>query len=416
MCYNGSMGMQSQQNKKHPKMPLAISGAAQDPDFRSPEAVAADEEKSPETATAGQVAGVDDRQAPFWRRLSKRQWIVIGVAFVIIAAGGTISALMLGGHKKTPKPAVKSSPIVKIQPAPTTVASNLSGLQVDPAVNQRPVTAVMIENSLDARPQSGLNLAGVVFEAVAEGGITRFVALYQDQSPAYIGPVRSVRPYYLQWLLGFDAAVAHVGGSPEAIQDVKAWGVKNLDQEYNGSYYQRITTRVAPHNVYTSIANLNALEAKLGYGAANYTGFERKADSPSKQPNATSINFAISGPLYNPHYDYNPATNTYARSENGKPHLVVDQNGGQVQLSPNVVVALVMPQSLESDHLHTQYGTIGSGAMYVFQDGTVTQGTWTKSSNTSQFVFKDTSGNPIKLNAGQTWITVLGSTAAVSYK
>jgi len=113
---------------------------------------------------------------------------------------------------------------------PTTEASKLTGVQVDPAVNQRPTTAVMIENSTAARPQSGLDQAGVVFEAIAEGGITRFEAIYQDSQPAYLGPVRSVRPYYIQWALGFDAAIAHVGGSPEALSDIKTWNAKDLDQ------------------------------------------------------------------------------------------------------------------------------------------------------------------------------------------
>ena len=91
--------------------------------------------------------------------------------------------------------------------------------------------------------QSGLAQAGVIFEAVAEGGITRYMALYQDTSPGYIGPIRnSARPYFIQWALGFDAAYAHVGGSPEAISDIQTWNVKDIDQFYNGSYYQRVTT------------------------------------------------------------------------------------------------------------------------------------------------------------------------------
>lgn len=387
--------------------------------FQTPESIAAEEEKHPETATVGQGNRLGAFTARLKKRFSKKQWIVIGCAFVVVAGAGVGTAIALSHHQKAPvKIVAKQKPKVPaaVAPLPTTVASTLDGLQVDPSVNQRPVTAVMIENSLDARPQSGLNQAGVVFEAIAEGGITRFMALYQDQTPSYIGPVRSVRPYYLEWLLGFDAAVAHVGGSPEAIADIAAWHVKNLDQEYNGSYYQRITSRVAPHNAYTSMANLNALEAKLGYGAANYTGFARKADAPSKTPTATSIDFDISSYDYNPHYDYDAATNSYLRSEAGKPHLVVDQNGAEAQIAPKVVIALIMPVGLESDGLHMQYGTIGSGTMYVFQDGTVEQGTWAKASNASQFVFKDTSGNIIKLNAGQTWITALGSTSDVSYK
>lgn len=348
---------------------------------------------------------------------TKKQWIIIGVVLsvIIVTAGGWWAWKVAHPANKSRVGGVQKA-AVKPAPGPTTVASNLTGLQVDPGVNQRPVTAVMIENSLDARPQSGLNQAGVVFEAVAEGGITRFLALFQDTAPDYIGPVRSARPYYLQWLQGFDASVAHVGGSPEALSDIKSWGIKDLDQFANGSYYTRITSRFAPHNVYTNMGNLNAIESKKGYGASKYTSFPRKAESPRKQPNVTSIDFAISSQTYNSHFDYNASNNTYTRSEGGSAHLQIDQAGTKFQITPKVVVALVMQQGIEADDLHTSYNTIGSGAMYVFQDGGVTQGIWNKTSGSAQFTFTGTDGQPIKLNAGQTWITVLGSASGVTYK
>jgi hypothetical protein len=354
----------------------------------------------------------------FWENWTKKHWwIASAIAFVIIAGGvtGTLLALHYDkadapAHHQTAK---KSTPV----PKPVPLVSTLTGLPISSAsVNQLPVTAVMIENSTFARPQSGLDQAGVVFEARAEGGITRFVALYQDSSPSYVGPVRSVRPYYLSWLLGFDAAVAHVGGSTEAIADLKAWAVKNLDQEANGSYFTRITSRAAPHNVYTSIANLNALESKLGYGTSHYTGFTRKAAAPATTPSVTSIDFNISSAAYAVHYDYNAATNSYERSEGGAPHMEVDQAGNKTQIAPKVVVALIMPESLEADGLHVQYGTIGSGPMYVFQDGNLEQGTWHKTANISQFTFTDAGGKTLALDAGQTWITVLGGSNLVSYK
>jgi hypothetical protein len=217
-----------------------------------------------------------------------------GVVAVLLIGGGTAYAML--HTSPAPKPVAKAvtKPKKTTPPAPTTVPSTLTGLPVAPSVNQRPVTAVMVENSTFARPQSGLDQAGVVFEAIAEGGITRFVALYQDTAPSYIGPVRSVRPYYLSWLDGFNAIVAHVGGSGEALQDINSWGIRDMNQFYNGSYFTRISSRVAPHNVYTSIARLNALEAADGYTTSHYTGFLRKAPSPSKHPTATTINFDIS--------------------------------------------------------------------------------------------------------------------------
>jgi len=269
----------------------------------------------------------------------------------------------------------------------------------------------MIENSLDARPQAGLGQAGVVFEAIAEGGITRFLALFQDTAPSDVGPIRSARPYYVQWAMGFDPGYAHVGGSPEALQDIKAWGVHDLDQFANGGSYHRVSSRAAPHNVYTAISTLNQLEASKGLTTSTFTGFARKKDAPAKVPTAKTINLNISGPSYNVHYDYDATTNSYARSEGGAPHIDANTNA---QIRPKVVVALVMPYGLEADDHHSSYGTIGSGAAYYFQDGTVTTGQWAKSDNASQFVFTDSAGQPMKFNAGQTWLTALGTPGAVT--
>ena len=406
--------------EKPQRAPLPVLDT-NEPAFRLPEDVAADD-----ASASAVTVGHHETHKKLKRRFkfslqalkpswppTKQQLIVLGV-IVLLLGGGVTYALT---HKTAPK-VVAQVKIAKVVPkpvVPTTVASTLTGLQVDPSVNQRPVTAVMVENSTDARPQSGLDQAGVIFEAIAEGGITRFLAIYQDTQPNYIGPVRSSRPYYLQWTLGFDAGYAHVGGSPEALQDIKTWNVRDLDQFYNSGAYQRITSRYAPHNVYTSIAELNTLEQSKGYTSSTFSGFARKPDSPSKTPNATSIDMTFSGPDFNTHYDYDASTNSYKRSEGGAAHMELNKDGTQVQITPKVLVALVMPYSLESDGYHSDYQTIGSGAASIFEDGTVVQGTWTKTSNTSQFTFSDSSGHPIKLNAGQTWISALATSLDISY-
>jgi hypothetical protein len=337
------------------------------------------------------------------------------VTVVLLISFGGFMALTLH-HPKPAVVAAKPKTTVKPVPkAPTTVPSALSGLPVDPTVNQRPVTGVMIENSQAARPQSGLGQgqASVVFEAIAEGGITRFLALFQDTAPENVGPIRSARPYYEQWALGFDASYAHVGGSPEALADIKAWGVKDLDQFHNSGSYHRIASREAPHNVYTGIPTLNQLEASKGYTTSNYKGFVRKpAESPSKQVAARTINIAISGPVYNVHYDYNPATNSYNRSEGGAPHIDANTNA---QISPKVVITLAMPYAIMADGYHSAYNTIGSGQATIFQDGIVTVGQWNKPSANEQFIFTDSAGKTIPLNPGQTWLTAIGNPANVTY-
>jgi len=274
----------------------------------------------------------------------------------------------------------------------------------------------MIENSDDARPQSGLSQAGVIFEALAEGGITRFMALYEEGQPNSIGPIRSARPYFIDWLAPFDAAYAHVGGSPAGLAEISTLNIKDMDEFYNGNSYTRITSREAPHNVYTSLSSLLSLEQSKGWASSNFVGFPRKADAPSKSSTVNNINLNISSLDMAVNYQYDPVLNSYKRSEGGA--AMVDANTGQ-QLEPKVVIAIVVPWTdgaLDSSGAYyTDYSDIGSGTAYVFQDGIVTQGTWEKSSQTSQIQFISSSGAPIQLNAGQTWITAVGSVSEVSY-
>jgi hypothetical protein len=388
--------------------------------FRTPDEVAADqplENSSDETPvrvtapdkSAGDPGGGWKEKLKLHWPPGKKEWITALVVLLLIVGGGAAWAMT---HKAKPKPATLK-PIPKVTPQTKTVPSTLTGLPVDPSVNQRTVTGIMIENSTDARPQSGLGQAGVVFEAIAEGGITRFLALFQDTAPDNVGPIRSARPYYELWNLGFDAGYAHVGGSPEALADIRAWNVRDLDQFANAGSYHRIAERAAPHNVYTSIAALNQLEVAKGYTTSKYTGFARKPkDTPSKAPNAKTIDISISGPVYGVHYDYDAASNSYKRSEGGAPHIDANTN---TQISPKVVIAMVMPYSIEEDGYHSSYNTIGSGQVFVFQDGIVSTGTWAKSSGYTQFTFTDGAGKPIKLNPGQTWLTAVGSAANVAY-
>jgi len=397
--------------------PLHEQARAVEPGFKTPEETAA-EAPTPTEPTLVEH-DTPSRKWYQWRPTwppTRKQAIIYSVVAVVLAFG--VGAGWTLTHHKRAVVAVTTKKTLKKVAPPVPIYSKLTGLQItDASLNQKPVTAVMIENSLDARPQSGLGDAGVVFEAVAEGGVTRFMAVYQDTAPTNLGPVRSARPYYVSWALGFDAAYGHVGGSEDALNDIKAWGVHDMNQFYNGGYYHRISSRDAPHNVYTGVDVLNQLEAKNGY-TSTYTGFTHATkEAPSKQPSPTSISLSLSGPLYDPSYTYNPATNSYDRAENGAPH--VDANTNK-QLSPKVVIAMVVPLGRgaldASGAYYSDYTTIGTGQAYIFQNGTLTQATWTKSSNNAQIAFTDASGQPIALAPGQAWITAVSSAGGVHYQ
>jgi hypothetical protein len=201
------------------------------------------------------------------------------------------------------------------------------------------------------------------------------------------------------------------------LSEVRSGSFRDLDQFFNGNYFVRVSSRAAPHNVYTSFDQLDKLNQLKGYTSSKFTSFQRKKDAKLTTPTAKSINLAISGYSYNVHYDYDATSNTYMRSEGGAAHVATvsatDKTGQQ--LHPKVVIALIMDSGIDADGQHTDYTTTGSGTMYVFQDGGVTQGTWNKAGTTSQFVFTDASNNSIKFDAGQTWFTVLGASNMVSY-
>lgn len=400
----------------------------QTPAFVPPDRIAADEDvidmsdaddsaapitESKPPRKRGKVSAFFGGLADWWGNRSLFQKILITLSILLLVGAAATGLYLTVLKKPAPKAVTVQKQEVKPEPPkPTTEASQLTGMQVPIGTNQTPVTAIMIENSPDARPQSGLKDAGVVFEAIAEGGITRFLTLFQEAQPDYVGPVRSVRPYYIQWFRGFDASIAHVGGSAVALQILRTQGLKDLDQFFNPAPYWRITQRYAPHNMYTSVPKLLALEHSKGYNTSNFTGFARKAEKPAATPTAKAIDFAISSPLYYAHYDYNATTNSYLRSEGGKPHI--DEKSG-AQLNPKVVIGLVMPQGIDPDGLHTAYNTIGTGKAYIFQDGTVTVGTWSKDSDTTNFRFGDANGAPLGLNPGQTWLTVVGDSKYVTY-
>lgn len=354
-------------------------------------------------------------KAPNWFRRHKKLAIILSIFIVIIIGGGVATALYFFNQKTpTPTPA-KVTEKPKPAPEPIKYYSPLTGnLVANEAATTQAVTGIMIENSPDARPQSGLKDSGVVFEAIAEGGITRFLVIYQEQKPQLIGPVRSVRMYYIDWIAAFNASVAHIGGSYQALQEVRNGNYRDIDQFFNAGSYWRATDRYAPHNVYTSFEKLDALNSAKGYTTSSFKGFTRKDSKGLEVPAASQINVTISSATFNSAYTYNAATNTYDRSQAGAPHT--DREQGQI--SPRVVIVMKVPMRLVlEDGYREQIDSIGSGSAYIFQDGGVNEVTWAKTAKTEQITFTDAEGKDVPLARGQTWITAVpADTGGVSWQ
>lgn len=346
-----------------------------------------------------------------WIKQHRTLAIIIGGILLVGIAGGVTFFLL---NQKTPEISY-SAQKPKPKPKPIVYYSPLTGLPVtDEAATRQAVTAIMLENSPDARPQSGLKQSGVVYEAIAEGGITRFLTLHQQDKPQLIGPVRSLRMYYVDWLAAYNASIAHVGGSAAALKEVRNGSYRDIDQFFNGGSYWRATDRYAPHNVYTSFEKLDALNKTKGFTESSFKAPTRVDGKVSETPNATNVTINISGPLYNTSYTYDKENNRYNRFLAGIPHT--DREDGAI--TPSVVVAMkvTMTRVLE-DGYREDIKAIGSGQAVIFQNGVAQEVIWTKPSRGEPITFTDTTGKEVPLIRGQIWITAVPtSTGSVAWQ
>lgn len=291
---------------------------------------------------------------------------------------------------------------------PATLASvirhPLTGARISSELAELPqVFGVMIENSADAWPLSGVDGAFLVFEAPVEGNIPRFLAFYsEDQSVAKIGPVRSARDYFLDWNGEFDSIYAHVGGSPQALERIREDGIMDLDQFFQSEYfYRNELTRYAPHNVYTTTDDLvNAIaeiDEKYEHDVPTYDVW-RFTDGTSENESSSIIHLDWSNSSgYNVDWVYEPSTNTYGRKQ-----------GGNAYTANNVVVLETSVDVIAGDDKgRKELITIGTGEMHLFQNGIEIIGAWKKPSVEERLRFYDDEGNEIIMNAGTTWIEVI---------
>lgn len=311
---------------------------------------------------------------------------------------------------------------------------------------RRPL-AVMIENHVESRPQSGLSSADVVYEAVAEGGITRFMGVYLCKfNDVQLGPVRSARTYFLSSVLEYDALYAHVGGAntpgpADALGQIIQYNIKDLNQFSIGfptfwRDYQRLGRAVATeHTMYSSTHKLWAVGEKKGWTAtasatttlgrkpgpavrwdANFEPWKFKDDQKGQSTNKIEVTFWESQKDYMVEWNYDSSCNCYKRNNGGSEHK--DLNNDK-QLAPKNIVVRFMKQSNANDgypgNVHLLYQNTGQGKALVFQDGKVTEATWNKANRNSREKFLDKSGKEITFNRGQIWLQIVPEGSKVVY-
>ncbi|MCL4393641.1 MAG: DUF3048 domain-containing protein, partial [Chloroflexi bacterium] len=319
----------------------------------------------------------------------------------------TVVVAMTRPAKKPVKLARRSEPArqVSAKPQEPEAFDPLDGLPSTAALAARRPIAVMVENfDPDARPQSGLDKASMVYETVAEGGITRFMAVYLSGKADIVGPIRSAREYYANWAKGLDAIYIHCGGSPGGYDTIASLGLNDIDQIRWSAGFWRSNDRYAPHNLYSSTKNLRDQAAAKGYATqAPAPAYSFKDDPPlAGRPAAQAISVDFSSPAYRVKYVYRRDTNSYLRYMGGAPHT--DAVTGKQLTVKNIAVMYAKIWPLNDDENRMGVQSTGGGDAVVIQDGQVITGAWKRNAPSDAVRFYDSTGGEIKLDRGQTWI------------
>ncbi|MBP2000871.1 hypothetical protein J2Z69_001902 [Paenibacillus shirakamiensis] len=303
------------------------------------------------------------------------------------------------------------------KPAPvegdtTPLVSKLTGRPQDQAqANTRPL-AVMVNNAPAARPQSGLLEADIVYEVLAEGGITRLVAIYQSSlKETKVGPIRSIRPYLIDLGESYHGVLVHAGGSTDAYALIQTLHKEDLDEISNaGAYFWRDKSRKAPHNLYSNPQKLLAGAKKRGYALIDdqvpaYTFYSDKNSALPEGSAVAGIEIKFLLNNYKVSYRHNASTHMYARFINGQPHK--DLDSGKQLTAMNIVVLGANHKTLDNVG-RLSVDMESGGKALLFQRGKVIRGEWVHKKNDIIRFMKD--GKEVPFYPGQTYFNIVPNT------
>jgi len=334
---------------------------------------------------------------------SKGAKIALAVIPILIIAGYFGFVSLNKDEKK--KVATTESTTTTTKEKKKEIIAPLTGLVDETGLSEtRPALAVKIGNNAEARPQAGINEADIIYEEIVEGGVTRYMAIYNSQVPARVGPVRSVRGMDPNIALNWGGIFAYSGGAPQNETKIKGTkGIVALNETAAGDGMKRDSARGAPNNLYVQTATMFVKGGTPIPPKAQFT-FSAKpitvGDPALKFEIGFKSGFACT-------WQYDAATNKYLRFYGTKP--VVDQEGKQVAASNVVVQTIVYPSESEGV-------TTGSGKVQIFRDGKMLTGTWNRPNNSNPAEYLDAKGSKIALTPGQTWVELASASTPVTLK
>jgi hypothetical protein len=279
-----------------------------------------------------------------------------------------------------------------------------------PTKGVRPV-AVMIDNGgTKCLPQGGLDMAQIIYEILVEGGITRLMPLFWDEYPEMVGPVRSSRHYFLDYVMEHNAIYIHFGWSPMAKRDISKYKINNANGVANGGEIFHDITKIRGNcqDSYTSMESIMGYVKKAGYKTQTEKSqvFEYNIQdvTPFEGYEAKIVNLKYSH--YSCSYEYDAAKSTYKRFRNGKPHM--ERVSGKQLKAKNIIIQYMKNYDIKGDTEGRQeLITTGSGNGYYITCGKAIKIKWSKTSRNSPTNYTNEEGKKIMLNPGQAWIQIM---------
>jgi hypothetical protein len=354
----------------------------------------------------------------FLRRLTRNQkriLLIVG-ALVLVSASVVGGMLVARQINRVYEPEAEQE-AEEDEVAQETNFAPLTGARMAEAIPENsPVIAVMIPNSTTVRNQSGLVEAEIVYEAIANAGVPRLLAIYQANRPAVIGPVRSMRMHYIDWGAPYQAALAHSGAADYVLQVLRSQRNIGDGSGVPAGTYTREPRNNRPYEytLYTSFERLLAASRARGFTTSNFTAWSR-SDEPTAGQVLTSttprVELTMGAASNNVTYDWNAASGTWLRSVGGQPHM--DREKGRI--APSVVIAMRVQSRTVGTH-QEDITTSGTGEAVIFQNGQVIPARWSKENRDAPLRFFDMRNEEVILARGQTWVTAVPNNNRIHWR